>query len=87
MYREFDARGLSKMKRSITSESDDSDIHSKDIKEVDKLSLRPMEANIRVNLFSIKAELTKVNVYGHSLYIIRLVFVLFPPCFAVLEVN
>lgn len=49
------------MKRTITSQNEESDLYSRDGKEADKLSLRPMEVNILVNLCSIKAELTKVN--------------------------
>ena len=48
------------MKKTVVSQGEESNEYDNDGKDVDKLSLRPMEANILVNLCAIKAELTKV---------------------------
>ena len=58
-YRDFDARSLSKIKRSVISE--DVDNNDTSMKDNDPLSLRPMEANVLVNLCSIRAEMTQVH--------------------------
>ena len=58
IYKDFDARSLSKIKRTVTSQ--DAGGGDISIEDVDPLSLRPMEANILVNLCSIRAELTQV---------------------------
>lgn len=70
IYRDFDARSLSKIKRTVTSQDVGGDDLS--ITDVDPLSLRPMEANVLVNLGSIRAELTQVHYTAFACSHVRL---------------